>query len=183
MGLVQGFLPFIVFALLGERAGPFWAAAAATLVAAGLALRGRAQGRSAKLLELGTLVLFAALAAWCWAAGGALPLFTARLVVDGGLLAITLLSLALGQPFTLQYAREQVPEAWWTHPGFLRVNRVITAVWALAFAIMVAADAAPLLIPGFPPLAAAAAIVVALAGAIGFTIWYPRAQRAAAAKG
>ena len=33
----------------------------------------------------------------------------------------------------MQYAKESTPEEYWTTPLFLRINYVITAVWALAF--------------------------------------------------
>jgi hypothetical protein len=39
-----------------------------------------------------------------------------RLAVDAGLLAIVLASLAAGRRFTLQYARERVPEQYWHAP-------------------------------------------------------------------
>ncbi|MEI9864304.1 MAG: hypothetical protein WDN00_07060 [Limisphaerales bacterium] len=53
---------------------------------------------------------------------------------------IVLISMAIRCPFTLQYAREGTPETLWREPEFIRVNYVITAVWAAAFAVMVAAD-------------------------------------------
>ena len=67
---------------------------------------------------------------------------TVRLAVDGGLLVIVLVSLAIGMPFTLQYARESVPKEFWTVPLFITTNQRITAAWAAAFAVMTAADAA-----------------------------------------
>ena len=75
---------------------------------------------------------------------------TVRLAVDGGLLAIVLVSLAIGRPFTLQYARERVPEPIWALPVFFTTNRRITVVWAAAFAVHVAADAAAEYVPAIP---------------------------------
>jgi hypothetical protein len=42
-------------------------------------------------------------------------------------------SILIGQPFTLQYARESAPPERWQTAGFLRANRIITTVWGLAF--------------------------------------------------
>ncbi|MGC3944535.1 MAG: hypothetical protein QM762_08455 [Chryseolinea sp.] len=53
-----------------------------------------------------------------------------RLYIDSGLLAIVLLSLLLRRPFTLPYARQQAPREVWTLPRFLRMNMVISGVWA-----------------------------------------------------
>lgn len=85
-------------------------------------------------------------------------------VVAAGLLAIVLASMALGRPFTLQYAREQVPPEHWDSPEFLRTNAIIAAVRALAFAVMVAAELALLALPGMPRGAGIAAIVLAWSG-------------------
>ncbi|MEJ1978243.1 MAG: hypothetical protein WDN49_21100 [Acetobacteraceae bacterium] len=100
-----------------------------------------------------------------------------RLCVDAGLLLIVLASMALGRPFTLQYAREQVPPEVWSSPEFLRVNNVLTAAWALAFAVMVAAEAALLYLPEAPRRAGVIAIILALVGAVKFTGWYPEHAR------
>ena len=51
------------------------------------------------------------------------------------LAAFTFGSLLVGNPFTLPYAKETTPREYWDSPIFLRVNRVITLVWALAFTV------------------------------------------------
>ena len=55
------------------------------------------------------------------------------------LAAFTFGSLLVGNPFTLPYAKETTPREYWDSPVFLRVNRVITLVWALAFTVAAAA--------------------------------------------
>ena len=107
---------------------------------------------------------------------------TVRLAVDVGLLGIALVSLATDRPFTLQYARERVPEAVWGLPVFLVTNRIITGVWTAAFAVLVAADAAAEWVPAVPIWVDVAASVAAFAGAVWFSRWYPAAvQRRALA--
>jgi hypothetical protein len=103
-----------------------------------------------------------------------------RLVVDAGLLAIVLVSLAIGRPFTLPYARERVPKEFWAAPRFLHANRVITSVWAAAFAVLVAADAAAEYLPAVPLTVDVVASILAFAGAVAFTSWYPAKLRRAA---
>ncbi len=85
--------------------------------------------------------MFGALTAYTLLAAPAWSVATVRLAVDLGLLAIAGASPAIGRPFTLQYARERVPEAVWALPVFYTTNRLITAMWAGAFAVLVAADA------------------------------------------
>jgi hypothetical protein len=100
-----------------------------------------------------------------------------RLAVDAGLLAIVLVSLAIGRPFTLQYAREQVPEQFWATPRFMAVNRAISSVWGGCFAVMVLADVAAEYAPAIPIWVDVAASVAAFVGALWFTRWYPARVR------
>ncbi|NOG69515.1 hypothetical protein [Roseicella sp. DB1501] len=178
MPILLAFSPFLAFALLDRLLGPTPGLVAGALAAAGLLLRDRLAGRAPKLLEIGTLILFGALALVALILRPDWSVIAVRLAVDAGLLLIVLASLALRRPFTLQYAREQVAPALWNSPGFLRTNMVITGVWALAFAVMVAAEAALLVVPGLPPKLGILAIVLALVGAIKFTGWYPDRVRA-----
>jgi hypothetical protein len=43
-------------------------------------------------------------------------------------------TLLIGRPFTLSYAKDSTPEEFWDMPGFIRINYVISAVWAASFA-------------------------------------------------
>ena len=99
------------------------------------------------------------------------------LTVDGGLLAVMLASLLVREPFTLQYAREQVEPSHWTAPSFRRANYVVAGVWAAALAFMTAADVAATLTAKISLTSAVAAGLVALVGALAFTIRYPDISR------
>lgn len=172
MNLLLGFSPFLLFAalehVLGVTSGLVVAAAASGL----LVLRDVRAGEP-KLLELGTLALFAGLAAWAAATGAGWSVLQVRLYVDSGLLAIVLLSLLLRRPFTLPYARQQAPREVWALPRFLRMNMVISAAWALALVAIVAADLVMLLQPALPLAVGIAITAAALAAALRFTSWYP----------
>jgi len=174
MGILLGFSPFFAFALMTRFAAPgicLWIAAA---VSGLLILREKKRGHSLKVLEAGTFVLFALLGIYTALTQIHWDISGARSVVDVGLLLIVLLSLALRRPFTLQYAREMVPAAVHQSPVFIRTNYIITAVWAIAMVAVVAADLGLHYLPQFPVWLGSAVIVAALAGAFGFTIWYPK---------
>ncbi len=174
MAILVGFAPFLVFAVLSRfvTAGvSLWAAAA---VSATLVLREKIRGRSMKILEAGTFLLFALLGLYTALTRGSWDIPTVRSVVDGGLLFIILLSLIIRRPFTLQYAREQVPPAVQNSPTFLKTNYIITTVWALAMAVIVVADLAMHFVTGLPLQVEVAAIVLALGGAFWFSKWYPQ---------
>ena len=182
MGILLAFAPFIVFAVLDRFLGPVEALAAAAAVSAVLIARDLVGlRRGVKMLEAGTFVLFAGLALFTLLSGAAWSVIGVRLCVDAGLLLLVLASMALGRPFTLQYARDQVAPEFWDRPEFIRTNYVITGAWALAFAVMVLAELALLYVPGLPQRAGILTIVVALVGAVKFTGWYPEQARGRAA--
>jgi len=49
---------------------------------------------------------------------------------------IVVVSIALGHPFTEQYARQGVPEEQWHTPLFQRMMVTMSTVWAAIFAVM-----------------------------------------------
>jgi hypothetical protein len=175
MGILLAFAPFIAFAAVDRLSRPIAGLAAGAIVSIGLLARDwLTPGRSPKTLEIGTTFLFTGLTLYAALGPGAdWSVIGVRLCVDGGLLLIVLISMAIGRPFTLEYARERVSSEYWNNPEFRRVNYVITAIWAAAFAVMVIAEAALLYVPDLSPRIGIIVIVLALIGAVKFTGWYP----------
>ena len=174
MGILLAFAPFIAFALVDRLIGSTQGLIAGAATSAILLLRdwlGR-QGKP-KILEIGTTILFGALALYSVLGGPAWSIMDVRLRVDVGLLLIVLSTLFVGKPFTLQYAREQVPQHLWNTPRFIRSNYVITGVWSAGFLILVLADLILIYRPDLPPRIGILATVLALIGAFKFTQWYP----------
>ncbi len=173
MSILLSLSPFAVFFLLMRHHSPIAGLVGALVVSLVLLARMRRRREAVKILEVGTLALFALLTAYTWIGSPNWTVATVRLAVDVGLLAIVLVSLAIGQPFTIQYARERVPEQFWALPVFFTTNLIISATWAGAFAVMVAADAAAEWIPAIPLWIDIGASLAALGGAIWFSNWYP----------
>jgi hypothetical protein len=110
MQILLAFAPFIAFAIVDRLAGSTYGLIAGAVVA--LLLLGRdwiIQKRSPKILDIGTTLLFCGLTVYFLSAKPTWSVIAVRLCVDIGLLLIVLISLAVGKPFTLPYAREQVP--------------------------------------------------------------------------
>ena len=171
MGLLLAFSPFLAF-LAGERHfGIVPALIAGAVVAAGLVVRERLRGaRDVRVLEAGTAVLFAALAACAafvtdiaWSVG------LVRLVVDLGLMALVLAGIAIGKPFTLAFGREKVSAERAASPAFLRLHRLIAAAWAVAFGVLAIADGVFMLRPDWPLAVPVAIGLAGLGGAALFT--------------
>ena len=104
-------------------------------------------------------------------------------LANGALAAGTWLTLALGKPFTLDYAREHTDPALWNHPVFLRTNQVIAVVWGAVFTANAGIALYGTFHPEVPALYREVASYTLLLGALTFTTWYPahlKAQGAAA---
>ena len=96
-----------------------------------------------------------------------------KLSVDIGIFVISLGSMLVRRPFTLQYALEAVPAETAAMPGFLYANYVITGAWTAAALLMAAANLVLLYVPGLPLWSSLAVAFAARNSAIYFTKWYP----------
>jgi hypothetical protein len=174
MNLIVGFVPFILYALLVRLSDDLalWVAFAAAFA---VGMRSFLETRVLKTLDMGSVVLFGALALYKGFVQPGLSFGIELLLVDGSLLAILLASWLLYEPFTLQYAREHVSPQLWKSRAFLRTNAIVAGVWLSAFALMTAADLAAAVMNRISPSSAMAAGLVALAGALTFSLSYPRA--------
>ena len=153
MNLLLAFSPFILFVVIERLFGIPAGLGAGAIAAALLLVHDLVMpGRSPKLLEIGTFLLFGALA---------------------------LYALATGAPWSIAAVRLRVDRSIWNDPQFLRANYVISAAWAVAFAVLVLADVAMAARPALPHAGAVAATVLALLAAAWFTDWYPQRQRLA----
>jgi hypothetical protein len=156
--------------------------ATASLVTAGAVCLGtialdKVRGRSLKILPTGTAIVFAGVIAWLHLIDPALSDKAVKVAVDGGILVISLGSLLLRYPFTLQYALERVHPEIAAMPGFLRSNYIITGVWSASMLLMLLANAAILYVPGLPIWLGLAVAFAARNSAVYFTRWYPARVR------
>jgi hypothetical protein len=135
------------------------------------------RGGSIKMLAVGSLILFGALGGYVAFVDSSWSSPAVRLAVDGGVLLIALLSIAIRYPFTLQYARESVDSETRKLPGFMRANYVITWVWTAAFLLMVLTNVLMICLPGLPLWAGLAIALAVRNGAVFFTKWYPKHRR------
>ena len=98
MGILLGLAPFIAFFALMRLVSPLAGLAAGLVVSLLLGVRMWWRGETIKILEIGSLLLFAGLTLYTLVAAPAWSVASVRLVVDAGLLAIVLVSLAIGRP-------------------------------------------------------------------------------------
>jgi len=181
---VWGWLPWVLFFVLSRMGRPAAGVFVAMLLAMYPTLVIAARGLNAKLPDWMTLAFFA-IAALSIVIGGSAPLAFSKysLVILWLLFAgMAWLSILLGAPFTMQYARELVPPEFWQHPLFLRTGLILTLVWAGVFTLNLAITGAALG-PITPPSFAILLPTLTVVGALIFTSRYGAAvsRRAAAA--
>ena len=182
MGILLAFAPFIAFAVVDRLVGSIEGLIAGAIVSGGLLIRDWVSAdRAPKILEIGTFILFAVMVLYALLVRPDWSLMGVRLRVDAGLLLIVLATMALRKPFTLQYARESVAKEHWDSPTFIHTNYVITAVWALAFLVLVIADLILIYMPEWPHRVGILLTIAALYGAFKFTAWYPDRVKSEAA--
>jgi hypothetical protein len=131
------------------------------------------RGRSIKILGAGSAVLFAGLGVYLILIDPTMSSSAVKLAVDIGIFLISLGSMLVRRPFTLQYAIETVPAETAAMPGFLRANYIITGAWTVAALLMMASNIAMLYVPGLPFWTGLAIAFAARNSALYFTKWYP----------
>ncbi|WNI20884.1 hypothetical protein [Streptomyces sp. ITFR-16] len=134
--LLFAFAPWIIFDVIASPSTWEYAALAGLVAAVVLNLPDMRRG-SYKVLEVTGIVFFVVLSL--------LALFLDRQdlywveryaqVLSSGVIAVVALGSLAFVPFTEQYARESTPREVWGRPVFRRVNRVLTLVWGVVFAI------------------------------------------------
>ena len=167
-------LPWCLYGVAAAMEQPLAGATAAAVALIILRLR---RWREVKLPDLAILTFFVAvvvdegshaLADWSALRPAWLPSLLAILALGSSL---------IGQPFTLQYARQAVGPDWWDDPNFLRVNQVITAVWGASFTATAALHVLTASGPMTQRMLAGTGGLVLLVSSVCFTRAYPRWYR------
>jgi hypothetical protein len=140
LGLILAFLPLIAFSFL-SRFLPHDQIGVAGLIAALCAVLAMFAARPIwppKVMGICQFVIFGLIAAlgfelskgdqqWLGTWGGA---------GVGLVLGLVILLLVPVVPFTEQFARASVPQAEWSSPTFIKINRVLSAAWGAAIILI-----------------------------------------------
>jgi hypothetical protein len=142
MMYVRSFLPWIVYAVVPSGSWQWGALAALVVAIASIVVQTRAgRGADAVIIEIGSSVFFAALTVIAFAdPDSGLHPYSAALA-NGTLALIAGISLAIRMPFTLGIAKQSTPREFWDLPEFLKINMIITSVWAASFVVSAIAAA------------------------------------------
>ena len=137
-----------------------------------------ARGRSIKILGVGSVITFAAVGLYVSLVDPTAGTSAVKFAVDAGIFGISLLSIVIRRPFTLQYAREAVDAETAKLPGFLHANYLITWAWTGAALLMMIGNIALLYVPNLPLWSGLLIAFAARNSAVYFTKWYPQYRKA-----
>ncbi|MCX7115292.1 MAG: carotenoid oxygenase family protein [Gammaproteobacteria bacterium] len=164
-----GFLPWILyFLLIGKTREQNLAAILVALLVTVLVDFDTLKKRF--VLTWGTILFFIGLFLSTIFVSSNWPEKHASIMANGALMMIAWTSLLINKPFTLQYAKLEVPERYWQMPGFLFVNQIITLVWCISFTVMTALSYYKVF---FNPMLYNILSYTPTFLAIWFTAWYP----------
>jgi hypothetical protein len=170
--------PYGVFAFLmlltSATVSVFAAAAICLMVIAFDVVR----GRSVKILGAGSVIVFAAIGGYLTLIDSTLSTSAVKFSVDTGIFLISLLSIVIRYPFTLQYALEVVDAETRSMPGFIRANYIITGAWTGAALLMMIGNVAMIYVPNLPLWSGLLIAFAARNSAVYFTKWYPQYRKA-----
>ncbi len=132
ISILLGFLPWIAF---GVISGPsLWRLNAGIIVALALVpIMGYKQLAKGFILTWGSLLFFGVILVMVVLLKNLWVIDHLGILANGALAAIAWLSIFMGKPFVLQYARETAPPERQASPVFYSTCRTLSVVWGLIF--------------------------------------------------
>ena len=130
MKFILGFMPWILFLFFS---GQTFASLERSIIIGLLAslIFGFRELRRGFLLQWGTLIFFIACAITVDCMKSMFVAKSMGIVSNGFLAFLVWWTIIIGKPFTLQYARAELPRERWDDPALIRSCRFLAIVWAL----------------------------------------------------
>ena len=143
---------------------------------------GYRQLRSGFILQWGSVIFFA----WCIVMVNYLQSVTIAKnmgIIDNGFLAsIIWLTILVGKPFTLQYAREDLPKERWNDPGLVQSCRFMAIVWGLLMVFSTSVSCFKVMRPGaYSEIVYSSISIGTIMGGTLFTQFYKKYKRSSRA--
>ncbi len=169
MSILRRFIPFITFVLVSGAAG--WQLGLLAGLVAELISIAATRPFRVGVLDGGMLAFFAVMGAFSLAQPHSPVQDYVADVSMAWLAAVSLVSVAVNRPFTMDFARDRVSPEVARSSAFLRINRTITLAWAGAFTA--SAVVGPILVAADRPVLARLARIGLIVWAAKFSSDYP----------
>jgi len=129
-----GIVAWVVYGVV-SGAGHWVVAALVALLVSLLIVAHEYSRNAVKIMNVTTVAYFAFALVTTIAVGPALFKNDNLFLAWGVFAIVAWVTLLIGFPFTIQYAREQAPPEIWDHPLFIRLNVILTVVFAVMFSV------------------------------------------------
>jgi len=172
-----GFMPWILFLFLSGHTLAGLERSVVICILASLICNFR-ELRKGFLLSWGTLLFFGGCAVTVNLMKMTAVAENMGTLANGFLAALVWITILSGKPFTLQYARADLPKDLWNDPGLVRGCRFIAIVWAFLMTFSAAVSGFRTFYPGVFPdqVYMDISLCVILGGSV-FTSWYKKSMR------
>lgn len=170
--MIKSFLPWILFFLLAGNSNQSLETAiiAATIASIIFDLKYLKKGF---VLSWGTTIFFTSIFfAVVILKNQSIAKYTPFLC-NAALAVIAWISLLIKKPFTNQYAKETVPAEQWQHPLFIKINYILTSVWAMLFSVGTSLSLIQLYQPSFNSFFSQVTAWALPVFGVWFTSWFP----------
>ena len=176
-----GFASWIIFLFLSGNTLTSLERALAISFAISL-IFGYKQLRSGFILQWGSVIFFA----WCIIMVNGLQNVTIAknmgVIANGFLASIIWLTILIRKPFTLQYAREDLPKERWNDPGLVQSCRFMAIVWGLLMVFSTFVACFKVMRPGsYPEIVYSSISIGTIMGGTLFTQFYKKYKRSSRA--
>ena len=177
VNFLLGFMPWILFLFFS---GQTFVSLERSIIIGLLAslIFGFKELRNGFLLQWGTLIFFIVCAV---TVNGMKLIFVAKNmgIISNGFLALVIWwTIMIGKPFTLQYARAELPKERWNDPALMQSCRLLAIVWALLLTFLALVACFKSLNPAlYPDQVYLGISVAAIVGGIVFTTVYKKYKR------
>lgn len=130
--LIAAFLPWIFFSIMHAKS-LFWTSIFSIIL---MGFLNFIELKKGFIMPWGSVIVFAILALNDRLMFSKWMENNSSVLIDSALAAIVWFSMIINKPFTIQYAREEVERSRWNHPIFLKINWILTGIWAVLMTVM-----------------------------------------------
>lgn len=128
LNLILGFVPWFLYLIIsGNNLLQFKIAILAGLIASIVCQIPML--KKGFILSWGTTLFFLFMTVGVVLLNNSWIIQNADIISNGSLTLIVLISILVGKPFTLQYARELVPAEKWNNRVFIQINYLLSFIW------------------------------------------------------
>ncbi len=134
LGIVAGFIPWVIFSMLYKNNTPAILEASVCAIFISLIINWY-ELRNGFIFSWGSIICFSIIGVNGYFNICKWIINNPHVLLNCTIPLIIWISLIVGKPFTLQYAKLQVSPEKWSSPLFIKINNILTIMWGICLSI------------------------------------------------